>query len=262
MPTPTPPSQTLMSNSAPRSSRIVGILGGMGPQSTVDFYDKLVAHTPATADQEHVRVVIWADPSVPSRQAAILSHGTDPSPWLRAGIERLVSAGAEILVVPCNTVHHFLPGLIPDSVEFLSILDTTTDALEHRPAGAIGLLATNAALASGLFQTALESAGREVVLPSPSDQTQLTAIVEQVKGGTADTRTHARLSRILADLATRGATTTIAGCTELSALLSAHPNKNGYDVLDPSIELALVTIRQAYSHPKPRTNDHPSRAST
>ncbi|MEO9079904.1 MAG: aspartate/glutamate racemase family protein, partial [Rhodanobacter sp.] len=65
-----------MSN-AIQPSRIVGILGGMGPEATVDFYAKLVHATTATRDQDHLRVVIWADPTVPSRQEAILADGED-----------------------------------------------------------------------------------------------------------------------------------------------------------------------------------------
>src|SRR5262245_21332898 len=49
---------------------IVGVLGGMGPAATVDFLGKLVEATPARTDQEHLRVLLWSDPSVPDRSAA------------------------------------------------------------------------------------------------------------------------------------------------------------------------------------------------
>ncbi len=165
-------------------SRLVGVLGGMGPSATVDFYDKLIQHTPATRDQEHLRVMIWADPTVPSRQDALLNGGEDPTPRLEAGIRHLVDAGAEIIVVPCNTVHTYLaPVMAKESVEFISIIDVTVEAIRGRKAGRVGLLATDGALRSGLFQTALLDAGIEWIAPQPAQQRQLMALVDAVKAG-------------------------------------------------------------------------------
>lgn len=230
----------------PVRSRLVGILGGMGPAATVDFYRQLVAHTPAELDQDHVRVVMWADPSVPSRQEAILSGAEDPSPWLQEGIDHLVACGAEILVVPCNTVHHFLAPLVPDGIEFLSIVDCAVDAVAGHPThDAVGLAATDAALATGLFQAALTRAGSTVVLPDEAGQGVLRAVVAQVKSGRADETTHSRLVEILTDLRHRGAGVSVAGCTELSALLGRYDAPESLTLVDPALELALATVRRA-----------------
>ncbi|GAB3493433.1 aspartate/glutamate racemase family protein [Flexivirga lutea] len=226
-------------------SRLVGVLGGMGPRATVDFYDKLVAHTPADTDQEHLRVVIWADPSVPSRQAAILADGTDPSPWLQEGIDRLVTAGAELIVMPCNTAHAFVEGLVPEGVQFLSIVQVTVNAVAARPAGPVGLLATDAALAADLFQSSLHALGRQVLIPPPAAQARLTSLITQVKAGTADRSTEEQLREIIAELDARGATVTIAGCTEISVLLGNTPHDLPHDLVDPARELALATVAHA-----------------
>lgn len=226
-------------------SRLVGVLGGMGPRATVDFYDKLVANTPADTDQEHLRVVIWADPGVPSRQDAILADGPDPTPWLRDGIRHLVAAGAELIVMPCNTAHAFVDGLIPDSVQFLSIVQVTVDAVAARQPGPVGLLATDAALAVDLFQSSLHALGRQVLIPPPAGQAQLTSLIAQVKAGIADDRTKEQLREIIDELDARGATVTIAGCTEVSALLGDDPHDLPHDVVDPARELALVTVAHA-----------------
>lgn len=229
----------------PRASRIVGVLGGMGPRATVDFYDKLVTNTPAGIDQEHLRVVIWADPTVPDRQDAILRDGPNPTPWLRHGIEELVRAGAEIVVMPCNTAHRFVRDLVPPGVEFIDIVDVTLDALQHHPPAPVGLLTTDGSLASDLFQSALREIGRDVVLPTPPDQAALTDVIAEVKAGTADTRTHERLTPIQRDLAARGAGVTIAGCTEVSALIGASPDQDELHFIDPALELALAAIQRA-----------------
>ena len=65
--------------------RVIGILGGMGPEATVDCFDKIIKNTPATKDQEHLRVIIDSNPEVPDRTAAIIGGGESPVPVARRG---------------------------------------------------------------------------------------------------------------------------------------------------------------------------------
>lgn len=232
----------------------------MGPRATVDFYDKLVQHTPAKRDQDHLRVVIWADPTVPSRQEALLANGTDPTPWLSEGLDQLTEAGAEILVVPCNTVHAYIGPLMKDrAVEFLSIIDVTVDAIQRRHAQRVGILATDGALAAGIFQQALDQAGIAWTLPTPDHQRNLMELVESVKAGHVGTSCHRQLTEIVRDLRREGATLSIAGCTEISALAQSLPTDVAAELIDPSVELALVTIHNARL---PRRVDRPRGSET
>ena len=90
---------------APSRSKTVGVLGGMGPEATVDFAATVIAMTPAKSDQDHVHMIIDNDPSIPPRQDAILRAGADPGPAMAAMAKRLQDAGADFLVMPCNTAH-------------------------------------------------------------------------------------------------------------------------------------------------------------
>ena len=62
--------------------KIAGVLGGMGPEATVDFMAKVIALTDADRDQDHVRMLVDHNPHVPNRQDAILGSGEDPGPVL------------------------------------------------------------------------------------------------------------------------------------------------------------------------------------
>lgn len=218
----------------------------MGPAATVDFYAKLVRHTPAERDQDHLRIVMWADPTVPSRQDALLAGGTDPTPWLEAGARGLVAAGAEILVVPCNTIHAYLDPVMADQpVQFLSIIDTTVGAIQRRGVRRVGLLATDGALASGLFQSAFEAADIAWVLPPKEQQESLMQVVEAVKAGRITPALRAQVDTLLSGLCEQGAATTVAGCTEISALLDELYAGEDLNVIDPALELALRTIELA-----------------
>ncbi|AMM31563.1 hypothetical protein SA2016_0875 [Sinomonas atrocyanea] len=230
-----------------RPSRLVGILGGMGPAATVDFYDKLVRATPALIDQEHLRIVIWADPTVPNRQEALLSGGQDPTPWLDEGVGQLLRCGAEILVAPCNTVHAYLPSVLNGrDVEFLSIIEVTMEEVQRADSNdRVGLLATDGALASGLYQSALGGLGRETVLPSGSSQQDLMRLVHAVKAGRTGPEERQQAHGLLSQLRRRGVTTVIAGCTEISVLIAG--TVGDLNIADPSQLLAEKTVRRAYS---------------
>ena len=78
--------------------RIIGILGGMGPEATLDCYAKIIQNTPAGKDQDHLQVIINSDPKVPDRTAAILGRGESPLPALITGVQTLERAGAEFVI--------------------------------------------------------------------------------------------------------------------------------------------------------------------
>ncbi len=73
--------------------KILGILGGMGPEATAYFYKVVVAQTRARVDQEHIPTLIWSDPVIPPRTDGILGTGPSPLPRLLAGVRRLEKAG-------------------------------------------------------------------------------------------------------------------------------------------------------------------------
>jgi len=232
---------------------LTDVAGGMGPAATVDFYRKLIDATPANRDQEHLRVVIWADPTVPDRQQALLSGGEDPTPWLEEGVRRLIGCGAEVLVVPCNTIHAYLPAVIAGKdLEFISIIDATVDALDPSVNGSrIGLLAADAAVASGLYQRALQDAGLEPVLPSIASQRMLMDVIDGVKAGQVNARLREHVVRILSELAADGVEAVIAGCTEVSVVLEEMEPE--IRVVDSSTRLALRTLERAWESPRPST---------
>ena len=87
--------------------KTVGVLGGMGPEATVDFMAKVIALTDARRDQDHVRMLVDHNPQVPNRQDAILGDGEDPGPVLADMAADLEASGADFLVIPCNTAYVF-----------------------------------------------------------------------------------------------------------------------------------------------------------
>ena len=89
---------------------ILGVLGGMGPQATNTFYQRIIDRTQAETDQEHLRVLIWSDAKIPDRTAGILGTPDQAEAVyaaLLAGAKLLEGAGCTVLAIPCNTSHYF-----------------------------------------------------------------------------------------------------------------------------------------------------------
>ena len=87
--------------------KIVGILGGMGPEATVDLFRKVLKATPAKTDQEHLRIIIDCNSKIPDRMAYILRGGEDPGPYMIKSAKLLESAGCELILIPCNAAHNW-----------------------------------------------------------------------------------------------------------------------------------------------------------
>ncbi|MEV0972962.1 aspartate/glutamate racemase family protein [Microtetraspora glauca] len=217
--------------------RLVGVLGGMGPAATVDFYGKLVEETAATCDQGHVPIVIWGDPRVPDRSLSLLGGGEDPTPHLRRGIEALKRAGCEVLAVPCNTAHAFVPRLADEAgLELVSIIEVTADALAADGVGAAGVLATTGTLRAGLYADALRRRGVEIVEPDAPGQRQVMAAIGAVKSGGAGPAHRRALAEVSRSLADRGAERIVTACTEI--VLALDVSRVPVPVLDPARLLA------------------------
>lgn len=209
------------------TEKVIGILGGMGPEATLGFFERIIAYTPATRDQEHLRVIIDSNPRVPDRTAAILFGGESPVPLMAAGVEALQRAGADFVVIPCVSAHFFLEELRRRvSLPVISMFDVTAEHLrrEHPRIEAIGLLGTTGTVAGGHFQARLSQDRIETVAPGPDDQDRVMAAIYAIK----DLRAARSRSEIANDLrgvagrlVTAGAQGIVLGCTEIPLVLKS-----------------------------------------
>ena len=226
--------------------KLVGVLGGMGPDATVDFMAKVISLTPAAGDQDHLHMIVDHNPTVPNRQTAILDGGEDPSPAMAEMAARLETAGAEFLVIPCNTAHVFDDAIrAAVDIPLLSIIDVTIEAIRNRApdAGAVGLLATNGCLAAGVYQEALTKSGFEIVLPTEDELTQLMELIYSVKGGDKGKPVRDAMGTLANALEARGAQAIIAGCTEIPLVLD--DSMLSVPLISSTDELARRTVEFA-----------------
>ena len=204
--------------------KIVGVLGGMGPDATVDFMAKVVALTPANNDQDHLQMLVNHNPTVPDRQQATPERRADVERALADMAVGLQEAGADFLVMPCNTAHGFLAeALARISIPFLNIVNETVAAVrEAEPeADSVGLLAANACLQAGLYQDALHAAGLRYLNPSTVEQETVMQLIYRIKGGDQGSGVVHEMENRANSLIQQGADVIIGGCTEVPLVVSA-----------------------------------------
>ena len=223
-------------------ARTVGVLGGMGPRATADFFQKLIDLTPAKRDQDHLRVIVDNNPQIPDRSRCILEGGEDPTPALVATARNLERAGADFLVIPCNTAHHFLDS-IRRSVR-IPVLDIT-EAVARRARGfaCVGLLATRATVAAGLYQRSLGQRGCRVLVPSPARQELVDRAIFAVKAGDLGPEVRGWVREAGRELVEAGAQALVLGCTEIP--LVVDPGEWPVPVLDSTALLAQAAVEEA-----------------
>ena len=229
-----------------RSQKIVGVLGGMGPDATVDFMAKVIALTDVGCDQDHVRMLVDHNPHVPNRQQAILGDGEDPGPALAAMAAQLEASGAHFLVIPCNTAYVFEDDILAaTSIPLISIITESVSAVRDRAPGAksVGILATDGCLKSGIYQAGIEAAGMTVVLPTAGELEQTMVLINAIKAGTQSKAAGAGMKSLAAGLVSRGADAIIAGCTEIPLVL--HDAAVNVPLISSTDVLALKTVKLA-----------------
>ena len=224
---------------------MIGVIGGMGPLATVDFMHKVILATQAEHDGQHVPLLVSNDPRIPARPAAILGGGESPLPRLLDIRDRLLHAGATALVMPCNTAHYWHAALRAGCpVPFPSIIDASCDDVAARlpGGGRVGLIATRATLAAGLFTPALAARGLEAVFPSDqmADEFMLPAIAHVKAGRVAEAGP--LMAMAVQSLLSDGANLVILACTEAPIAMHAAASTLGDLCVDSTLALARATV--------------------
>lgn len=226
----------------------VGVLGGMGPAATVDFMSLVIALTDADKDQDHVHMIVDHNPHVPDRQKAIAGEREPVETALEAMALRLEAAGADFLVMPCNTAYAFAArAQAAVSIPFLNIIEETVNSLASS-ATCVGIMATNACLEARIYQHALEASGRVPLLPEPRDQERLMELIFRIKSGDVGESVRRGMLDLTEALSDGGAHAVIAGCTEIPIVLSRQDV--AVHLASSSDILARRTIEFAGHHSK------------
>ncbi len=229
--------------------KVLGVLGGLGPASSVYFYDMLTSHTYAERDQDHLNIILSSRADTPDRTDFILGRSQkNPLDTMRAEAAMLAAAGANIIAMPCNTAHYFYEGLSASvEVPIINIIKQTAVFCRRSGYSRVGVLATEGTVASGAYANVFELAGIECIVPKNDEQAVISDIIyNQIKRGKSpNIRDFFGVSD---KLLSRGCEILVLGCTELS-LIKRGGALDGGNFVDSLEVLAYSAIKMCGKAP-------------
>jgi len=225
---------------------IGGVIGGMGPLATVDFMSRVIILNPIKTEKDHVHLIVDQNPHVPNRQIKTSEQRDEIASMLAESAKKLEIAGANFIVMPCNTAHMFTEEIkkVID-IPFLHIVEEAVIEISknHPKKMAVGIMATSACLESKIYQEGLSEANRSFIIPDERLQEECMKIIFSIKDGKEINPMQNRMVKVAKHLIAKGAEIIIAGCTEIPLILKAS------DIEVPLISsteiLALRTIEFA-----------------
>lgn len=227
--------------------KTIGILGGMGPEATLDLMQRVIKSTPAADDCDHIHLVVDNNPQVPSRIKALIEKtGEDPLPCLQEMARKLEAWGVDLLAMPCNTAHYYHSGIQGAvNIPLLNMIDVSVAAVrEHSPqVRGVGLLASTAVLNLGLYDHACASHSIKVLHPDTKLQSRLMQAIRSIKTGQYGESERITLQQNADNLVSKGAEVLLIACTELSIL--SGELKSAVPCWDAAQTLAEAIVREA-----------------
>lgn len=237
--------------------KTIGILGGMGPIATADFYRKIVLYTKAERDQDHIHVIVDSNPKIPDRTDHIVGDGENPLNEMIRSAHTLERAGADFLVMPCNTAHYFFDELSKMvDIPFLNMIELTVNYIEKTYGynTTVGLLATDGTNKTGIYDEYFGKSRINLVKPEETQKFVMEFIYEGIKKGNYTIGTDG-FFKAVNELKKKGAELFILGCSELSSAKDIYKFEGNFvNPLDILAKKSIEYAGGAIINDKPKKN--------
>jgi aspartate racemase len=229
------------------NDKIIGILGGMGPEASAAFYIDIIKSTKVTKDQDHFRIIIDSNSKIPDRTRSILYGEQSPLPMIIKTAQGLESMGATQICIPCITSHYFYDEVAKsvnvEVVNFIQVLEKHIEEIVGKGLK-IGVICTTGTMRMKLFDKYIKSS--EIMYPNDNDQKNLVmeAIYgdEGIKSGYTKGKPIDLLNQVIENLENNGAKIIIAGCTEIG--LVKDKLRSNIAILDPMEVVAKWIVKE------------------
>lgn len=226
----------------------IGVAGGFGPETTAKFFSELIRL--ARNELKRRPKVIIVNAAVPEdlEKEAISKNPSLLLPFVIDCIKKLNATNVDFVVIPSNTLHLFIDVFrkVADA-PVVSLIEETRAELKRRNISRIGLLATSAALNSGMFQREFSKSDIRIIMPTEKEQKiVLGAIKNLLRAGKPNIKDSNRLKLVIKNLKKRGAQIVLLACTDLQFLVSEI---KGVEIIDTLEVLTSVAVRLLSKNP-------------
>jgi len=227
--------------------KIVGIIGGMGPEATVDLMARIIKATPALDDVDHIRMLVDNNPKVPSRIKALLEgDGESPIPCLQDMARRLAAWGVDFLAMPCNTAHYYYRDIQEAvTIPILNMIDLAVQKVITQTPGVkdLGLLASTAVLNLKLYKKRFAESGVALVPPDDNYQKGIMNAIKRIKTSRYGSEVVEAVQAAADNLVELGSEALLVACTEISIV--GQEIRSTVRIFDATQILAEAIVKKA-----------------
>ena len=230
------------------NKKVLGVIGGMGTAATIDFYTRIMNHTVAHKDQEHIDMVIINHASIIDRTYAIKNNKLDELlKQMHENLKILENAKVTSIAIPCNTSHSIIDKIQQlTSIPIINMIEETAKGLKEvvNKGEKVGIMATDGTIMLKIYQQACKKYDIEYIVPDDNIQKQIMDIIyDDVKAkGIFDNE---KFKKVLNYFLQNGCKYVILGCTELSGFKKDF-DKNTIDPMDYLVKAAILSVDKEY----------------
>ena len=230
------------------NKKVLGVIGGMGTAATIDFYTRIMNHTVAHKDQEHIDMVIINHASIIDRTYAIKNNKLDELlKQMHENLKILENAKVTSIAIPCNTSHSIIDKIQQlTSIPIINMIEETAKGLKEvvNKGEKVGIMATDGTIMLKIYQQACKKYDIEYFVPDDNIQKQIMDIIyDDVKAkGIFDNE---KFKKVLNYFLQNGCKYVILGCTELSGFKKDF-DKNTIDPMDYLVKAAILSVEKEY----------------
>jgi len=224
----------------------VGIIGGMGSESTSDFYLDLTRMAQKKC-LSRPSIIIDSLPIKFSTEEKFIKNWDGKEEflgWITQALKRLEKIEVDFIAIPCNTAHIFIEKLRGMTrIPIISIIEETAKICSEKRFKRIGLLATTLTTKNRLYEKEFEKIGIEVSNVINEDQEILSDIIHKIVIRQASEKEQKLLQSLIEKLKNQGAEAIVLGCTDLEILIKGD---HGVEIIDSMNTLAKSTFEKLF----------------
>jgi aspartate racemase len=228
--------------------KTLGIIGGVGPETTSEFYLDVIFSCQEKEKSARPSVVIASVPLPYEIEEDLITEnkGADRYiPFLIGEARRLEKAGADFIVMPCNSLHMFINEIRESvSVPVLSIVEETVTHIKSKGYENVGIVSTSATIQNKLYEDAFEASGITYTTPDEFEQVKMGKYIHNLVMGQQKNSDREGLIEIIDSLSNKGVQAVALACTDLQLLLPTHSK---VEVFDTMKILADASVREILS---------------
>ena len=223
--------------------KTLGIIGGVGPGSTAEFYLQVSYGCQKRNDVQRPAVIVGSVPApYDVERDMILNNINRYTPLLTAEAVRLQNAGADFLALPCNTLHcdiEIIRGAV--SIPVVSIVDSAVAYVKKSGYKKIGLLATAATAERGIYSDIFDKIGIDYVPPDADEQIGLNKLIVNLVVDKYLDEDRKFLHKCIDNMIMKGTDCIALACTDLQ-LMKPEKDRDDIPIFDTMAVLADAVI--------------------